>query len=311
MSITRHARVVRDLENQGFKQLIQTPLPDPKVLRKIQANPKLIDHHKKNDELYACLRNLEAQSPKYFRKNLSDLIVAIEKIHKLINSNDTSKLIPVSQSTEIGIVNRMSQRLFLKNNELYWVRHNDLLKAEENILNAEKNHESFEMTLTPQRATTFRGTFAILLSRDNSGYSLEHRINRSVGEIAGHPSLVHGQNQSVIIIGEEFLNDGKHKLSSNKTGGFHQLVKEHDLTLDDQRAIMNFCLHGLGNVFYGVQLAKGWVDEVAYKKARDAAGVNEESTPLTKFNLVAEKQSKMMSQLSAPPMHSAPVQKKP
>ncbi len=260
MSITRDAEIIKYLETQGFRQLIQKPLPNPLLLRKILTNSLQIDAEVKSDEIP--------------HQNLGNLIEAVEHVTKLI---EQGKVVPIDSKKNPQIVNKMSQRLFLKEGKIYHLHHQELINEEKKIAKAKLENKTIAITLTPRPAENMRGVFAILLARDPDGaYMLEHRINNSgPAVIAGHPDLIDDQFTSVITAGEEFIYANMHRLSSNQTGHCHQHVTDIGMKIEYQAALMNFCLNEMAGCYYGIKLKENnEVDVAAYEAERIRAGAN-------------------------------------
>ncbi len=273
MSIVRAK--IEELESNGYQQLIQRPLPALDVLEQIQKNPTLESEAIKDPLMRQLVTNMRAMALEqkeidpnaFFMDQINAMVTATQNIQRLIGENKIKPLIGKTAAT----INRMSQRLFLKDGTIHFLRYRHLIDPENHAL--------------PEVANNLQGIFAVLLGRKSDGtYVLEHRINHTPPPMSGHPKLVDDENESVIIAGEEYILKGGHKLSSDQTGNFYERVQDIlRLTEKDQEAIMNMCFAGLAREFYRVRLIAntGNIDEDAYKKVREAAGINTKVVPLT------------------------------
>lgn len=256
-------RNVERVEKLGFKQLIETALPDTTQLSNIlndatqetaSSSPlcEFTSFLQSKANYLASRPHENKTAQEYYLQDIRNILHVTLKIHQLI---ERGVLIPAEQETTPLIVNKLSQRLFLKDQTLYSMTHRELTA------------EKLNFAAVPRLANS-HGIFAVMLTKKNGHYFLEHRINNNA-EANGHVSLVDGQINSVIFCGETDLENGEHLFSSDKTGHFHERVYDVlGLTVDDQRILMDFCLHGLARCYYGLREN---LDEDRYQKIRALA----------------------------------------
>jgi len=271
---------IDQLKKKGYQPIIQTTMPDVATLqdlrKKLTIDANFIPEDFDIRELVTNLRlTAQSQAPEkavdIVIKNLDDMISALEKLKGCI---ETKKVIPqqykTNQDSVTKAMGKLSQRLFVRDGKFYVVSYKDLIQESKD-------------EITPIPASNYQGTFAVMAGYHPDGtLALEHRINWNP-QMQGHPALVDYNFKAVVSAGEEFICGGEHKLSGNKTGNCNEQVTSLELSIDEERALLNISLHGLAREFYQVKLITDTtnIDEEDYRKARDAAGVDN-STPILK-----------------------------
>ena len=242
--------------------------------------------------LLACLhRKSVAQA---LKSNNNALTLLEEHQQRIIDANkklmqlmDERKIIPQTPKQKPGIVNKLSQRLFCKNDQLYSVyqRH----------LDSEK--------IAPTLAT-IRGIFVIVLVADKENtlfleLRLQHCGNRDRG---GHDSLADDNHDSLLCAGEIDIIDGVHKISSDLTS-YHERIKgKLGLTPENMQGLIDLCLGGLGSTFYAMKLLADSteLDMEDYESAKENAGITPSLLNTLNGLEISEKRKNSLTGLSAP-----------